>query len=952
MAVVKREGVYKDLMEIGWFKRLMKRRGLQFSLQIAGLTAFGVIVYAGLFGTPVGGENVGSTFTWLIWWTIIPVTMLVVARGWCLVCPWIALGEWLQRLAFWQKGKRTLSLNLKVPRLLQNFGLMLVFFLILHWADSSFHLALRPETTVYLALSMFALAIFISLTFEKRSFCRYFCPIGAIIAPYSLAAPIELRNKDPEVCRRCKTRDCLKGNEKGYGCPMMTHPYDFNIDQRGYAPCRVACPAGVNSDGYIALISKGKFKEALELHKQTMPFAGVCGRVCTHPCETHCERAKVDEPVSIRGLKRFMADYGLNLNGEKPTPIERTKEGKVAVIGSGPAGLACAYDLVRQGYPVTVFEAASKAGGLLRYGIPEYRLPKEILDKDIKYIEELGVEIKTNTQVKNLRDIFNQGYKAIFLGSGAGASQKIGIPDEDTGGVIHALDFLKRMNSGEKVELGNRVGVIGGGNAAVDAARVARRMGAREVSIIYRRSRDEMPAIRSEIEEAEREGVKINFLAAPVKVLTKNNRLSGIQCIRMELGEPDADGRRQPIPIESSEFNMELDNVIIAIGQQVNGAMVARELEHTDWGTISADPLTRQTNTEGVFAGGDVVAGPADAIGAIADGKEAAISIERYLSGVDLREGRSPIRRTEELSPEPLEIKPRGVMPVLELAKRGSFNEVERGFERKTAINEARRCWNCGTGSNGIDRNTYCTLCTECIKTCPNDNISINIRKPFHDIFKKGVGFFRTRDIRLSLSVIAIVLLGIIPFHNLEMTALYTSLEGNLADGLGISQMIIRTVSFLMMGVITVAIFLGFSSLARWRAGDSQFNTKHIFIWFALTFIPLAISLHIAHNYFHLLEEGAVIIPTLSDPFGFGWNLFGTAGANVTILPSNLISIFQFLTVGLGFLASGYALYRLSSNMFRERAQALRAIVPMVVLLIGLTIFYMWVLTIPMTMRF
>ncbi len=474
---VKREGVYKDLMEIGWFKRLIKWRGLQFTLQLGGLAAFGVIVYAGLFGTPVGGENVSSTFTWLIWWTLIPVTMLVGSRIWCLACPWIAIGEWLQRLAFWHKGKLTLSLNLKVPKLLRNFGLMLVFFLLLHWADSTFHLALRPETTVYLALGMFAVATVISLVFEKRSFCRYFCPIGAIIAPYSLVAPIELRNKDTQVCRSCKTRDCFKGNEKGYGCPQMIYPW-------------------------------------------------------------------------------------------------------------------------------------------------------------------------------------------------------------------------------------------------------------------------------------------------------------------------------------------------------------------------------------------------------------------------------------------------------------------------------------------AIDRNTHCLLCTECAKTCPHDNIAINIRKPFQDIFKEGLGFLRTPDITFSLSVIAIVLLGIIPFHNLEMTAAYGSLEGKLAGSLGISAPVLRTIAFLMMGIIFVGVFTGISSLTRRMAGDARYNTKRIFIWFALAFIPLAISMHLGHNYFHLLEEGAVIIPNLSDPFGFGWNLFGTAGASVTVLPANVISVLQFLTIGFGFLASGYALYRLSFNMFKKRAQALSSIAIMGVLLVGLASFYMWVLTIPMSMRF
>jgi len=411
-------------------------------------------------------------------------------------------------------------------------------------------------------------------------------------------------------------------------------PSIFSIDKQGYPPCRVACPAGVNAQGYISLISQGKFKEAIEVVRRTMPFLGVCGRVCTHPCEVDCERGKVDEPVAIRSLKRFMADYELRVGREKATRIEKTKEDRVAIIGAGPAGLACAYDLVREGYPVTVFGAAPQAGGLLRYGIPEYRLPKEVVDNEISYIEELGVEIQTNTPVKNLEAVFNQGYKAIFLGTGAGISQKMGIPGENASGVIHALDFLRQINLGVKVELGERVAVIGGGNAAVDAARVAKRLGAKEVSIVYRRSRAEMPAVTTEVDEAEREGVEIHFLAVPVSVLSKDDKLTGLQCIRMELGEPDASGRRRPIPVKGSEFNMDIDNVIIAIGQTVDKAMLSKELEYTDRGTLSVDPITLQTNIEGVFAGGDVVdvvAGPADIIGAVAAGKEAAISIDRYL---------------------------------------------------------------------------------------------------------------------------------------------------------------------------------------------------------------------------------------------------------------------------------------------------------------------------------
>jgi heterodisulfide reductase subunit A len=500
------------------------------------------------------------------------------------------------------------------------------------------------------------------------------------------------------------------GNRKAIYRPFpQAVPNAFAIDKRGYPPCRAACPAGVNAQGYVALISQGKFKEALEVLRRTMPFAGVCGRVCTHPCELECERGKVDEAVSIRSLKRFMADYELRVGREKATPVERTKEDKVAIIGSGPAGLACAYDLIREGYPVTVFEAAPQSGGMLLYGIPEYRLPKRVLDNEISYIQELGVEIKTNTPVTNLEDIFNQGYEAIFLATGAGISQKMGIPNEDAEGVIHALDFLKQVNSGVRVELGQRVAVIGGGNAAVDAARVAKRFGAKEVSMVYRRSRAEMPAVSTEVEEAEREGVKLHILATPVRVLTKDERVTGIQCIRMELGEPDASGRRRPVPIKGSEFDMDVDSVIMAVGQGVDKTKLPKELEYTGWGTLSVDQVTLQTNIEGVFAGGDVVSGPADVIAAIATGKEAAISIDRHLRGVDLKEGRpKPVKRVKEVSKKGVEAKARQAMPILDLNKREGFAEVELGYDEKMAIAEAKRCLNCGV----------CAECLECVKAC------------------------------------------------------------------------------------------------------------------------------------------------------------------------------------------------------------------------------------------
>jgi heterodisulfide reductase subunit A len=496
-------------------------------------------------------------------------------------------------------------------------------------------------------------------------------------------------------------------------------PNVFTIDKRGAPPCRTACPAGVDAQAYVALIARGKFREALEVLRRTQPFAGVCGRVCTHPCEANCERGKVDEPIAIRYLKRFMADYELKVGREKVAPVERTRQDKVAIIGSGPAGLACAYDLVRMGYPVTVFEAAPKAGGLMRYAIPEYRLPKKILNNEIRYIEELGVEIKTNTPVKDLREIFSKGYEAIFLGTGAGMSQRMGIPNEDTEEVIYALDFLRQVNLGKEVKVGKRVAVIGGGNAAVDAARVAKRLGAEESTMVYRRSRGEMPALRTEVEEAQQEGVKIHVLAAPVAILRGKGRLAGIRCIRMRLGEPDESGRRRPIPIKGSEFDIPVDNVIIAVGQSVDKSALAKELAYTSFGTVSVDPVTLQTNIEGVFAGGDVVSGPDDVISAIEAGKEAAISIDHYLRGVDLKEER-PARRekVKEVSKEGVARKARKTMPVLELDKRQGFAEVELGFDEEMAIEEAKRCLSCAV----------CSECLECVKSCERGAIDHAMR--------------------------------------------------------------------------------------------------------------------------------------------------------------------------------------------------------------------------------
>jgi len=505
-------------------------------------------------------------------------------------------------------------------------------------------------------------------------------------------------------------------------------PHIATIDKREERPCKAACkeacPIHMNVLGYVSLIKEGKFKEAYEVIRRTNPLPAICGRVCYAPCEEACNRGQLDQSIAIRELKRFAADYERNAGRIKAKPVERTKEEKVAIVGSGPAGLACAYELVRQGYPVTIFESAPEAGGLLRYGIPEYRLPKKVLADDISYMRDLGVEIKTNTRVEKLDELFNQGYKAIFLGTGAGVSQKLGIPGEDSPGVFHALDFLRKANFGVKVDLGSKVAVVGGGNAAVDAARVARRLGVDEVTVVYRRGRAEMPAIASEIEEMEREGVKIEFLAAPVKVVSAKNRVTGIKCVRMEMGEPDASGRRRPTPVEGSEFTIDVDNVIVAIGQGVDKSVLPEGLAFTDWGTLAVDATTLQTNIDGVFAGGDVVSGPADVIAAIASGKRAARALQAYLTGEEV--GAEEGGKVEKLSKEEVaeakkrfSARNRVKLGKLEPEARvSSFEEVERAYSPDEAQDEAERCL-----ASAIEG---CFQCGECIQACEANAIDFD----------------------------------------------------------------------------------------------------------------------------------------------------------------------------------------------------------------------------------
>ena len=506
-------------------------------------------------------------------------------------------------------------------------------------------------------------------------------------------------------------------------------PSAFVIDKRP-SPCKSTCPAHIPVQGYIALIGQGKFNKALALIRETTAFVGTLGRVCHHPCELECKRKDVDSPLAICALKRFAYDVAAP-SAPPPQPVERTQTEKVAIVGAGPAGLSAAYDLVRKGYGVTVYEALPVAGGMLAVGIPAYRLPKDVLQKEIDYIKALGVEIKLNTPIgrdgaPSLEDL-RQSYDAVFLAVGAHRSRKLNIPGEALPGVIHSTDFLRALNLGQEVELGKRVAVIGGGNAAVDAARSAIRLGS-EVTIVYRRSRVEMPAIPAEVDAAAEEGVKLHFLAAPVRILSEDGRVTAMECIRMELGEPDESGRRRPVPIPGSEFTIEVDTVIVSIGQKPDLSPLA-EAEATPWGTLTADPDTMATPLEGLFAGGDAVTGPASAVEAVAAGQRAAESIHRYLRGMDLRAGRIfewPRAADIEVEiPAGTEKAARREMPTLPMSeRRSSFKEVELGLTEEQAQAEAARCLSCAV----------CSECLECVSLCEAQAIDHNMREEFVDL--------------------------------------------------------------------------------------------------------------------------------------------------------------------------------------------------------------------------
>ncbi len=459
------------------------------------------------------------------------------------------------------------------------------------------------------------------------------------------------------------------------------------------APCSHTCPAGIDVPRYIRFIAEGKFAEAVALIREKIPFPSVCGHICVHPCEAKCRRGLLDDAIGIRVLKRFAAEHDTGL--WKPNSKVAPATGKrVAIVGSGPAGLTAAYYLAKLGHSVTVFEALPEPGGMMRVGIPDYRLPKDILRAEIKEIEGVGVDIKTNTPVDSLDGLFKTGYNAIFLAIGAHQGIKIGVKGEDSPRVRECVSFLRDVSLGKEVKLGDRVAVIGGGNAAIDSARTALRLGAKEVTIVYRRTQTEMPASAEEIDGAIAEGVEIHFLAAPSRIIGRNGKLE-LECLGMRLGEVDASGRRRPEPIEGSEFVMSFDTIIAAIGQrsEIPGRF---NLTPGRGNTIQVDPDTLATSRDGVFAGGDAISGPASVIEAIADGRQAAISIDKYLGGSgEIDETLAPSEEAAAPLGEAVEGR-RAEVPTLPVAERlRGFGQVELGLSEEMAIKEAERCLRC-----------------------------------------------------------------------------------------------------------------------------------------------------------------------------------------------------------------------------------------------------------------
>jgi putative selenate reductase YgfK subunit len=488
------------------------------------------------------------------------------------------------------------------------------------------------------------------------------------------------------------------------------------------APCQMACPAGIDVSGYVTLIGQGRGDEAISLIRKDNPFPWVCGLVCTHPCEFMCVRGRIDKPIAIKDLKGFAAERAMS-EGKYANPDRAPDNGrKVCIIGAGPAGLTAAYYLGLKGYRVTVIESLPMAGGMMMVGIPRYRLPREVIDREVAMIEDLGVTFRYNTRLGTdvtLDDLKQEGFEAFFLAIGAHASFKMRVSGEDDfPGVADAIAFLKRVALGDHHMPGKKVAVIGGGNVAMDAARTCIRLGCEEVTVVYRRTRSDMPANPEEVEQAEEEDIRFSFLTVPIEIRGGDGKISSLRCLRSELGPEDESGRRRPVPVEGSDFSIDVDAVIPAIGQTIDKSGL-ESLDALQWSrrnTINVDRASMETPVEGFFAAGDVVTGPATVVEAIGGGKRAAEAIDRYFEGIPQpKMPPVPVRRQHLGFLEvPASTKMSLSRPQMQMLgydrRRTTFQQVELGLSENSAREEARRCLRCD----------ICVRCGKCVDICRN----------------------------------------------------------------------------------------------------------------------------------------------------------------------------------------------------------------------------------------
>ncbi len=493
------------------------------------------------------------------------------------------------------------------------------------------------------------------------------------------------------------------------------------------APCQMACPAGIDIPTYVALIGQGKDAEAIEVIRKDNPFPWVCGLVCTRPCEFMCVRGRIDKPISIKFMKGFAAEKALSDREYKNPPKAPDKGRKVCVIGAGPGGMSAAYFLGLMGYQVRVLEAQPVAGGMMMVGIPRYRLPREVIDREVAMIEELGVEFQYNVRFGadvTMEQLKAEGFEAFLFAIGAHKAFSLNIPGEkDFPEVLEAIDFLRRVALGHRKSPGKRVVIIGGGNVAIDAARTSLRLGSEEVTIAYRRTRHEMPADIEEVEQAEDEGIRFAFLTIPVEIVGEEGKLTGLKCLRADLVSKPGSDRKSPVPMLGSDFVMEVDSVICAIGQRVDHMCLesVEELKWTRRTTIDVNMACMETSVPGVFATGDAVTGPATVVEAIGGGKRAAKAIDRYLSGFPQPKlPPVPVRRKRvewlEVPAATKMVLKRPEMPLLNLERRRTtFQQAELGYSENQVREEARRCLRCD----------FCLRCGKCVEVC-RDKMGVN----------------------------------------------------------------------------------------------------------------------------------------------------------------------------------------------------------------------------------